>query len=133
MDDSVEFTGFIPHEKVCSYLATADVGVAPDPLNPVNDKSTMIKILEYMAYSVPVVLYDLEEGRRTAGDSALYARPDDPIDFAAQIEKFLDSESLRTKLGECGRKRTEEGLNWEAQSLKLLGAFAALFGADSQT
>jgi len=127
LDDSVEFTGFIPHEEVCSYLAAADVGVSPDPLNPLNDKSTMAKILEYMAYSLPVVLYDLKEGRRTAGEAALYAHPDDPVDFAEQVEKLLDSQSLRQKLGAIGRKRTEQGLNWKAQSEKLVYAYATLF------
>ncbi len=90
----------------------------------------MIKIFEYMAYSRPVVLYELEEGRRVAGDSALYARPNDPIDFANQIEKLLESEELRKKLGESGRKRTEEGLNWKVQSAKLVAAYAGLLAAD---
>jgi glycosyltransferase involved in cell wall biosynthesis len=127
LDDSVEFTGFIPHEKVGSYLATADVGVAPDPLNPLNDKSTMIKIFDYMAHSLPVVLYDLKEGRCTAGEAALYACPDDSVDFAEQVVKLLDSQSLRQKLGAIGRKRTEQGLNWKAQSEKLVHAYAMLF------
>src|SRR5882724_6056040 len=130
VDDFVEFTGLLPHIQVGYYAATADVCVAPDPLNPLNNKSTMIKILEYMAYGRPIVLYELEEGRRTAGDSALYARPNDPIDFANQIEKLLESEQLRAKLGECGRKRTEEGLNWNVQSAKLVAAYASLLDAD---
>jgi len=130
VDDFVEFTGLLPHKQVGYYIATADVCVAPDPLNPLNNKSTMIKILEYMAYGRPIVLYELEEGRRTAGDSALYARPNDPIDFANQIEKLLESEQLRAKLGECGRKRTEEGLNWNVQSAKLVAAYASLLDAD---
>jgi len=127
VDNFVEFTGFVPHEKVGSYLATADVGVAPDPLNPLNDRSTMIKILEYMAYSLPVVMYDLKEGHRTAGEGALYARPNDPIDFAEQVEKLLDSQSLRQKLGAIGRKRTEQGLNWKTQSEKLVHGYGTLF------
>jgi glycosyltransferase involved in cell wall biosynthesis len=128
----VEFTGTIPHEEVCDYLATADVCVAPDPLNPLNDKSTMIKILEYLAFSRPIVLYDLKEGRRTAGDAALYARPDDPIDFAEKIEQLLDSETLRHKLGEFGRKRTQEELNWQVQSKRLLDAYDLVLQSDSQ-
>src|SRR6266568_7888 len=130
VDDFVEFTGLLPHEQVGPYLSTADVCVAPDPLNSLNNKSTMIKIFEYMAYSRPVVLYELEEGRRVAGDSALYARPNDPIDFANQIEKLLESEELRKKLGESGRKRTEEGLNWKVQSAKLVAAYAGVLAAD---
>ena len=60
----VTFTGVVPYEEVGTYLASADIGVAPDPKTPMNDKSTMIKILEYMAYALPVVLFDLKEGRR---------------------------------------------------------------------
>jgi glycosyltransferase involved in cell wall biosynthesis len=118
---------FIPHEEVCSYLAKADVGVAPDPLSPLNDKSTMTKILEYMAYSLPVVLCDRKEGLRTAGEAALYARPGDPVDFAEQVENLLDSQSIRLELGAIVRMRAEQGLNWKAQSEKLVDAYALLF------
>ena len=124
--DFVEFTGWVLHEAIGSYLKTSDVCVAPDPLNPLNDRSTMIKILEYMAYSRPVVLYDLAEGRRTVGDAGLYAQPNDPIDFAIQIEKLLESERLREQLGESGHRRTEDGLNWRVQSAKLTDAFDQL-------
>jgi glycosyltransferase involved in cell wall biosynthesis len=133
VDNFVEFTGLLPHKQVCSYLSVADVCVAPDPLNSLNDKSTMIKILEYMAFSKPVVMFDLKEGRRTVGEGALFARPDDPIDLANQIEKLLDSESLRRKLGEFGRKRTEKGLNWEAQSAKLVRAFEMLIAENPRS
>lgn len=126
VDDFVEFTGMLPHEQVGPYIATADVGVSPDPLNPLNNKSTMIKTLEYMAYGRPIVMYDLEEGRRTAGGGALYARPNDAKDFANQIEKLLDSGQLRRDLGEFGRKRTEEELNWKVQSTRLVGAYVSL-------
>lgn len=129
---SVESTDTLPHKEVCNYLASADVCVAPDPLNPLNDKSTMIKILEYLAFSRPIVLYDLTEGRRTAGDAALYARPDDPIDFAEKIEQLLDSEALRQKLGEYGRKRTLEELNWQVQSKRLLDAYGLLLQTNPQ-
>jgi glycosyltransferase involved in cell wall biosynthesis len=127
----VEFTGLLPHDQVRSYLSTADVCVAPDPLNPLNDKSTMIKILEYMGYGKPIVLFDLKEGRRTVGEGALYARPNDPIDLAAQMTTLLESESLRRQLGECGRRRTEDGLNWESQSAKFLEAYRTLLAAHS--
>jgi glycosyltransferase involved in cell wall biosynthesis len=123
LDSVATTTGRIPDEDLAAYLSTADVCVAPDPYNPMNDKSTMNKILEYMAYSCPVVLYDLTEGRRSAGDAALYARPNDPIDFAEQILKFLDSEILRREAGECGRKRIEERLNWEIEKRALLRTY----------
>lgn len=123
LDPVVRFTGRIPDDELASYLSTADVCVAPDPVNPMNDKSTMNKILEYMAYGRPVVLYDLTEGRRSAGEAAIYARPNDPRDFAEQILKLLDSETLRHQLGDCGRKRIDERLNWEAEKQSLLAAY----------
>ncbi len=123
LDAAVKFTGRIPDDELAAYLSTADVCVAPDPKNPMNDKSTMNKILEYMAYGRTVVLFDLTEGRRSAADAALYARPNDPADFAEQILKVLDSESLRRELGAVGRKRIEEKLNWEIEKKALLEAY----------
>src|SRR6202521_2482083 len=122
----VRFTGRIVHSEVGPYLATADVCVAPDPLNPLNDNCSMIKIFEYMAYAKPIVLYDLKEGRRSAAGAALYARPNDTVDFAEQMMTLLDSAALRRNLGECGRNRVAEGLNWEMQSRKLIAVFDSL-------
>jgi len=123
LDAHVKFTGRIPDAELAAYLSNADVGVAPDPKNPMNDKSTMNKILEYMAYGRPVVLYDLTEGRRSAEDAALYARPNDPADFARQILTLLDSEDLRRTLGARGRKRIEQSLNWDIEKRALLKAY----------
>ncbi|MGD0966460.1 MAG: glycosyltransferase family 4 protein [Candidatus Acidiferrales bacterium] len=126
LDPFVTFTGQVPHEEVVNYLSNADVGVAPDPKTPMNDNSTMIKIFEYMAFSLPVVLFDLKEGRRTAGPAALYALPNDPIDFANQMSKLLNCSELRRQLGTCGRKRIEESLNWESEKMTLLRAYSAV-------
>ncbi len=123
LDSVVRFTGFLTGEPLFAYLSTADVGVAPDPATPMNDRSTMNKILEYMSFGLPVVLYELTEGRRSAGDAALYARPNDPIDFAEKVIQLLDSESLRRELGERGRRRIEQSFNWETDRQSLLAAY----------
>jgi len=127
LDAVVRFPGRIPDEELAAYLSTADVCVAPDPKNPMNDNSTMNKILEYMAYARPVVLFDLTEGRRSAADAALYARPNDPVDFAEKILSLLDSDSLRRELGARGRRRVEEELNWENEKKSLLAAYERAF------
>jgi glycosyltransferase involved in cell wall biosynthesis len=124
LDAYVKFMGRLPDEDVAAYFSTAAFGVAPDRATPMNDKSTMNKILEYMAFGLPVVLYDLTEGRRSAGDAALYARNDDPEDFAQKVLTLLDSESLRAELGARGRKRIEEKLNWDNEKRVLLEAYA---------
>jgi glycosyltransferase involved in cell wall biosynthesis len=124
----VTFTGRVPDAEMWAYLSTADFGVAPDPKNPMNDKSTMNKILEYMAFGLPVVLYDLTEGRRSAGNAALYAQPNDPKDFARQMLKLLDSAELRRSLGARARKRIEESLNWDIEKRQLLNAYETALG-----
>jgi len=123
LDTFVKFTGRLPDCEVGAYFSTADIGVAPDPKNAMNDKSTMNKILEYMGYGLPVVLYDLTEGRRSAEDAALYARPNDPIDFAEKVLTLLDSESLRRELGQRARERIEKCFNWETDKRVLLKAY----------
>jgi glycosyltransferase involved in cell wall biosynthesis len=119
----VTLTGQVSHAEVARYLSTADIGVAPDPKNALNDNLTMVKIFEYMAFGLPVVLFDLKEGRRSAGNAALFAQPNDPIDFANQIVTLLNSKELRTKLGECGRRQIEESLNWNNEKSALLNAY----------
>lgn len=123
LDSFVKFTGRISDEELEVYLSTADVAVAPDPPTPLNDKSTMNKILHYMVYGIPIVLYDLTEGRRSAAAAALYARGNDPEDFACQITNLLNSEQLRKKLGDRGRKRIEDSLNWNIEKQELLRAY----------
>lgn len=123
LNSVVKFVGALHGKQLHAYLSTADVCVAPDPSNVYNDKVTMNKILEYMAFGKPVVLYDLKEGRRSAADAALYARPNDPEDFAQQILRLLNSEPLRRKLGDCARRRVEDSLNWEIEKRALLKAY----------
>ena len=119
----VRFTGPVYGQDLRAYLFTADVGVAPDPDNVFNTKLTMIKILEYMACGLPIVLYDLIEGRRSAGDAALYATGNSTSQFAERISMLLDSEHLRQGLGEIGRRRILKGLNWETETRTLLAAY----------
>ena len=121
----VRLTGPLYGDDLWAYLATADAAVAPDPLNELNDKLSMIKTFEYMAFGLPIVLYDLVEGRRSAGGAALYTRGNDPVDFAGQIERLLDSETLRRKMGAAGRERAYSGMNWDTEKAKLLAAYQA--------
>jgi glycosyltransferase involved in cell wall biosynthesis len=123
LDEFVTFTGQVSHDEVIQHLSNSDIGVAPDPKTSVNDKSTMIKIFEYMAFGLPVVLFDLKEGRRSAGPSALYACPNDPVDFADRIINLLDHPELRQELGAHGRRRIEESLNWDIEKAVLLDAY----------
>ena len=103
LSDLVEFTGRIPDEDLLRYLSTADVCLAPDPLNPLNDVSTMNKIMEYMAMARPIVSFDLREARVSAGDAAVYAPANDESQFAKLIADLLDDPERRRRMGEIGR------------------------------
>jgi glycosyltransferase involved in cell wall biosynthesis len=123
--DRVDFTGRISDEDLLRYLSTADVCLSPDPLNPLNDVSTMNKIMEYMAMSRPIVSFDLREARVSAGDAALYAPANDEAAFAKLIEALLDSPEDRARMGEIGRRRVAGPLSWDHSRASLLAAYAA--------
>jgi glycosyltransferase involved in cell wall biosynthesis len=124
--DSVEFTGRVSDEDLARYLSTADVCLAPDPKNPLNDVSTMNKIVEYMAMSRPLVSFDLIEARISAGDAALYATPNDEREFARLIAELLDDPERRAHMGALGRRRVEQELSWEHSRRHLLEAYDTL-------
>jgi glycosyltransferase involved in cell wall biosynthesis len=124
IEDCVEFTGRIPDAALWETMSTADVCVNPDRANEMNDKSTMNKILEYMALGKPIVQFDLTEGRFSAGEASLYARPNDVADFAVKLCELLDDPERRTTMGAIGRQRVEGGLAWHHQVPQLLRAYA---------
>ncbi|MEV4094745.1 glycosyltransferase family 4 protein [Streptosporangium saharense] len=125
LSDQVEFTGRISDEDLLRYLSAADVCLAPDPLNPLNDVSTMNKIMEYMAMSRPIVSFDLKEARVSAGDAALYAPANDESEFAKLVAHLLDDPAERERMGEIGRARVAGPLSWEQSSKALLAAYEA--------
>ncbi len=127
LDDCVHFTGRVSDHDLWQILGTADICLNPDRANTMNDKSTMNKILEYMALGKPIVQFDLTEGRFSAQDASLYARPNDIEDFARRICELVDDAPRRTAMGEAGRRRVEGELAWHHQVPKLLAAYEAAF------
>jgi glycosyltransferase involved in cell wall biosynthesis len=123
LEGRVEFTGLVGQDDVVRVLSTADVCLAPEPSNPLNDLSTMIKVGEYMAMARPVAAYDLRETRWTAGDAALYAPANDPRALAACVDRLLSDAPLRERLGRAGRARAESVLAWRHSVAALLAAY----------
>ena len=126
--DHVEFTGRVPDEVVTRVLSTADVGLSPDPKNPLNDLSTMNKSMEYMAFELPVVAFDLRETRVSCGDSGVYVTPNDEYEYAQAIVALMDDEPKRAELGKLGRERVEQELAWSHQERAYLGVYQRLLG-----
>jgi glycosyltransferase involved in cell wall biosynthesis len=127
VDGYVTFTNRVPDETLLRVLSTADVCVNPDTANEMNDKSTMNKIMEYMALGKPIVQFDLKEGRYSALEAAVYARRGDAIDFGAQVVALLDDPERRRRMGEFGYARVVKELEWRHQIRHLLAAYEGLW------
>ncbi|MFE7935905.1 glycosyltransferase family 4 protein [Streptomyces griseoincarnatus] len=125
LDGQVEFTGRVPDADLVRWLSTADVCLSPDPCNPLNDVSTMNKVLEYMVMGRPIVSFDLKEARVSAGEAAVYAKGDDEGEFAALIARLLDDPEQRSRMGKSGQERINGPLAWRNSQAALLAAYEA--------
>jgi glycosyltransferase involved in cell wall biosynthesis len=124
--DLCTFTGTISDDdKLCRILSSADVAIEPVPKNGWSDRSTANKIVEYMFFSLPIVSSDLTEARVSAGDSALYITPGDPVAMAEGIAALLDDPERRRTMGEYGRARLHGALAFEFSVPPLLAAYDA--------
>jgi glycosyltransferase involved in cell wall biosynthesis len=133
VEQFVLFTGRISDALVRSYLSSVHVCVQPDPSNPLNDRSTMNKVMEYMALERPIVAFDLPETRYSAQGSALYARPNDVGELANHILHLLDHPEQRRQMGQLGRQRFSTALAWEHSVPYLLEAYSVGLGLGSAT
>ena len=122
----VTFTGRVPDQTVFEVLSTADLGLCPDPLNPLNNVSTMNKTMEYMAFNLPVVAFDLKETKVSAADAAIYVRPNDTDAYAGALLALLDDPEKRARMGAYGRLRVENVLAWTHQAPKYVGLYKNL-------
>ncbi len=123
LNDHITFTGFLSGAPLLSALSSFDVGVIPDPKNTYNDKISMNKAFEYMTLGIPFVQFDLMEGRKIAGDAALYASDNSAFDLARQINRLIDEPQLHDQLAVEGKARAAALLNWDDEAKRLIGAY----------
>jgi glycosyltransferase involved in cell wall biosynthesis len=127
LSEQFTFTGPLYGAALLDALNAIDIGVAPDPKNPMNDISTMNKVMEYMALEKPVVQFDLTEGKASAGDASLYAVPNEPVDFAEKLAWLIERPEERAAMGRRGRARVMERLSWAHSAPALLAAYDRIF------
>lgn len=119
LEEQVHFFGYVPEELLLEILAACDVCVNPEYRNEFTDKSTMIKIMEYMALKKPIVQFSTTEGEFSAGNAAISVKDNDIVSFAEAILALLEDPARRNRMGEAGRERIERHLNWQIQAKKL--------------
>jgi glycosyltransferase involved in cell wall biosynthesis len=128
LQEYVTMPGFLEHDQLTAYLSTADLGLCPEPSNPLNEVSTMVKTMEYMAFELPVVAFNLKETRFSAADAAVYVTPNEVKQFAAAIAALLDDPDRRATMGRAGRRHVEEALAWPHQAPTYVDVFDQLTG-----
>jgi glycosyltransferase involved in cell wall biosynthesis len=126
LSEYVRFTGFIPKADLLRYLSSADICLDPNPSSPLNDVSTWIKVMEYMALGKPMVSFDLKETRYTAGEAALFVPPNDTRAYAQAIMTLMDDPARRAEMGRYGRRRIEMKLAWNYSAYNLIRAYERL-------
>jgi len=126
LNGCVDLAGFVSDEDLQANLAAADICVDPDPSSPLNDVSTWIKVMEYMAYAKPIIAFDLKETRFSAGEAAIYVQPNKEAEFAQAIVELMEQPELRKKMGAHGRRRIEQELQWNKVGRNLLAAYETL-------
>ncbi|HRY07738.1 MAG TPA: glycosyltransferase family 4 protein [Hyphomicrobiaceae bacterium] len=131
LGDHVTFTGFLSGAPLLAALSSFDVGAIPDPKNTYNDKISMNKAFEYMTLGIPFVQFDLMEGRKIAGDAALYASDNCPVDLARQLGRLIDEPELCAKLADEGQARAKALLKWDEEAARLIGAYEAVLAPET--
>ncbi|WP_202800966.1 glycosyltransferase family 4 protein [Salinibacterium sp. PAMC 21357] len=128
LDDNVVFTGRVGPDQIAQYLSSSDLGLGPDLNTPLNNVSTMNKTMEYMAYGLPPVSFDLIETRVSAAETGIYVASGDIGAFADEIEALLDDPERRVELGLRARERAAKVLDWQPQAQAYVSVFHELLG-----
>jgi glycosyltransferase involved in cell wall biosynthesis len=128
LGDFVYLPGRVSDDELFASMSTAVVGLSPDAPSPLNDVSTMNKTMEYMAFGLPVLAFDLRETRVSAGAAAEYVRPATAEAYATALAELIDDPERRERMGSEGERRAREQLDWRIQAPAYLTVFARLAG-----
>jgi glycosyltransferase involved in cell wall biosynthesis len=118
----VTMTGWLHEDELFRYLASADLGIDAS----LQEEVSPVKAMEYMAFGMPFVAFDLRETRALAGDAASYAEPGDTVRLAEEMERILSDRERRVAMGRAGRERVEARFAWEQQAPRYVEVIDAL-------
>lgn len=112
---AVSFTGALTHPEVLELIGAADLLVMPSVRDRRGNVDGLpVVVLEAMAAARPVVASDVS-GLPLAvqpGATGLLVPERDPGALAEAVAALLTDPARARRLGEAGRRRVEEELNW---------------------
>ena len=128
LQEYVDMPGRVSNEFLFTALQTMDLGASADPINPYNNHCTMNKVLEYMAFGKPQVMFDLKEGRASAQEASDYVSENSGNALGDAIIALLDAPERRARMGQYGKHRFISELNWGKSVENLKAAYQKILG-----
>ena len=120
--------GWVGREDIARMLGEARAGLVV--LYPRENylHSYPIKLFEYMAAGLPVIVSDFPLWRHIIGDAqcGIFVDPMDPADIAQAMAWILDNPDEAKAMGERGRRAVENQYNWAQESKTLLQCYRSL-------
>jgi glycosyltransferase involved in cell wall biosynthesis len=127
IEEHVAFPGWLDEAACFSYLATADVGIDAN----LQEEVSPVKGMEYLAFGVPFVAFDLPQTRAMAGDAGSYVPRGDVSAFANEVVRLLEDRERAKRMGRAGVERARKVLAWERQEERYVAVYRSLAGRDS--
>ena len=107
-------------------LQDIDIGIMPLPDTDWTRGKCGLKGLQYMGLAIPTIMSPVGANMQIIKHGVngfLASTKEEWVDYLSQL---IESEELRKKLGEAGRKTVEEQFSVEANKEKYLGLFEIL-------
>jgi glycosyltransferase involved in cell wall biosynthesis len=120
----INFTDYVPYEKVSAYIAQADVCVAP--MN--DDVGTPNKVLEYFALGKATVSSILPGLKALFDDDCIsYFQPGDDVELSARILELYRNPDKRVILGRYAKEFYLKN-RWPVMLQRYLAVYQRLSG-----
>ena len=112
ISDFVIFKGWIDREEISEKLANSVIGIGPLRLTDVTKGALPIKVLEYMASSLPIIAQNgtLPKNILEDGKNGFFIK--NAQELAEKINYLLDNESTRESFGTKSKKMAEK-FDWK--------------------
>jgi len=127
--DAVRVIGWVPNASVGTFLSQADCALLLyRPTRVTVAMTNPVKLMEYMAFGLPIVCSDYPGLRSTVERLCCGVLVDalDAESIARALTRLARDPALRSGLGRNGRAAFQTNWNWEAQEPSFLAAYRAI-------